>query len=279
LVDLACSVALLAAALSVAAAYARHVTRSGAVHYARIERAGGSPLLSKGMLETGYWALGPAARACVALGVSADAVSWWSLALAGAGGLSIALGHYGVGAVAGAASFVCDALDGMVARATGSASDAGEVLDAAIDRYAELLFLGGIVLHERGDALLVTLALAATAGSMMVSYSTAKAEALGVEPPRGAMRRQERAAYFVLGAALVPLAAAASARWSLPAWVGRLPLLGVLGLVAVVGNVSAVERLRTIAAAVRERDAQRQREPRLARPPSGIHAAADDRLR
>ena len=55
----------------------------------------------------------------------------------------------------------------------------------------------------------------------MVSYSTAKAEALGVEPPRGAMRRQERAVYFVLGAALVPIVAAAAHRWGLPAFVER----------------------------------------------------------
>jgi hypothetical protein len=94
------------------------------------------------------------------------------------------------------------------------------------------------------------------------------------------MRRQERAAYFTLGAALVPLATAASARWMLPAWVGSLPLFGALGLVAVVGNASAVERLRAIAAAVRDRDARRVLERRTgARSRSEIHAAADDRLR
>jgi phosphatidylglycerophosphate synthase len=279
LIDLVCSVGLLGAALSLAAAYGRHMTRSGVSRYPRIERAGGSRLLSKGLLETGYWAMGPAVRACVALGIPADAVSWWSLALAGAAAASIGLGHYGLGAVAAIASFACDALDGMVARATGTASLAGEVLDAAIDRYAELLFLGGIVLHERKDAIVVALALAATAGSIMVSYSTAKAEALDVTPPRGAMRRQERAAYFVLGAALVPLATAASSRWSLPPWVGHLPLLGALGLVAVVGNVSAIERLRAIAEAVRVREARPNREAGVARPSPGIHAAADDRLR
>jgi hypothetical protein len=37
------------------------------------------------------------------------------------------------------------------------------------------------------------IALGAIAGSFMVSYSTAKAEALSVEAPRGSMRRSERA--------------------------------------------------------------------------------------
>ena len=86
----------------------------------------------------------------------------------------------------------------------------------------------------------------------MVSYSTAKAEALGVPAPRGAMRRQERAVYLVVGVGLVPVAAAACARMGLPLGSRALPLLAVLGLVAVVGNVSAVRRLRAIAEAVRE---------------------------
>ena len=65
--------------------------------------------------------------------------------------------------------------------------------------------------------------------------------------PRGAMRRQERAVYLVVGVALVPIAAAVCARAGLPPWVARVPLFAVLALVAIVGNVSAVRRLRAIA--------------------------------
>jgi hypothetical protein len=89
----------------------------------------------------------------------------------------------------------------------------------------------------------------AAVGGMMVSYSTAKAEALGVEPPRGAMRRQERAAACVLGATLVPPVAFACHRWGLPGWVATAPLAACLGLVAVVGNWSACRRLRAVALA------------------------------
>jgi CDP-diacylglycerol--glycerol-3-phosphate 3-phosphatidyltransferase len=246
--DLACSVVLAAGCLIVAVAYAGRVSRAGAARHARVDRAGGSPLLGKGTMEMGYWAMRPAARACVALGVTADAVSWTSLALAAGAGGALALGHYGLGAVLSVVSSACDALDGMVARETGTASDAGEVLDAAVDRYAELLFFGGVVLDLRHDELAVALALAATAGAIMVSYSTAKAEALHVEVPRGSMRRQERAVYLAVGAALVPLARAAGDRLGLPAWSGNAPLLAVLALIAVVGNASAVRRLQALAA-------------------------------
>ncbi|HEX8796462.1 MAG TPA: CDP-alcohol phosphatidyltransferase family protein [Polyangiaceae bacterium] len=280
MIDLAASIGLIAGTLVVGVAYAGRVTRAGAARHARIERAGSSPLLGKGAMEMGYWAMAPVARFFIALGVTANAVSWLSLALAAAAGVSLALGHFGIGAMLSVLSSVCDAIDGYVARETGTASESGEVLDAAIDRYTEFFFLGGIAVHERHDALALLLTLAATAGAMMVSYSTAKAEALGVDPPRGAMRRQERAVYFVLGAGLVPVVAAAAARWGLPAFVDRWPLLAMLALVAVVGNVSAVRRLRAVAEAVRRPTPEPQRHDgeaeALAR---DAHAAAGDALR
>ena len=46
------------------------------------------------------------------------------------------------------------------------------------------------------EAVAVTVALVAIIGSFMVSYSTAKAEAMGVKPPRGSMRRAERSVYL-----------------------------------------------------------------------------------
>lgn len=280
MIDLACSIGLIAGTLVVGVAYAGRVTRAGAARHARIERAGSSPLLGKSAMEMGYWAMAPVARFFIALGFTANAVSWLSLALAGAAGVSLALGHFGIGAMLSVVSSVCDAIDGYVARETGTASESGEVLDAAVDRYAELFFLGGIAVHERHDALTLVLTLAATAGAIMVSYSSAKAEALRVEAPRGAMRRQERAVYFVLGAGLVPVVAAAAARWGLPSLVDRWPLLAMLALVALVGNVSAVRRLRAIAEAVRKPAPEPPRHEgeaeALAR---DAHAAAGDALR
>jgi CDP-diacylglycerol--glycerol-3-phosphate 3-phosphatidyltransferase len=279
-IDLAFSLALAMATLVIAVAYAGRVSRSGAARESRIERAGGSPLLGKAVMEMGYWAMRPVARACIAVGLSANAVSWLSLALAGVAGAALAAGAFGVAAVVSLASAACDALDGMIARDTGTASDSGEVLDAAVDRYAELFFFGGVVFHERFDPFAVVLALAATAGAIMVSYSTAKAEALAVPVPRGAMRRQERAVYLVLGVALVPITAAVCARAGLPLWIARVPLFAVLALVATVGNASAVRRLRAIAEAVRKPEplrSQTSNKPNaIARDP---HAAAGDAVR
>jgi phosphatidylglycerophosphate synthase len=291
-IDRAFSLVLLMATLIVALAYGRRVRRSGPARHSRIDRAGSSFLLGKGAMQMGYWAIRPVASACIALGIGANAVSCASLALGAAAGVALALGYLGVGAALGVVSSACDALDGMIARETGTASDAGEVLDATVDRYTELFFLGGIAFHERNSALAVGLALAATAGAVMVSYATAKAEALHVQAPRGAMRRQERAVYLVLGAALTPVATAAAAQWALPAWIDRLPLLAALALVAAVGNASAVRRLYAVAQAVRKPEGFGPNES--VRKPEGfatnesvrkpgllgdVHAAAGDTLR
>ena len=117
----------------------------------------------------------------------------------------------------------------------------------------------------------------------MVSYSTAKAEALGVPAPRGAMRRQERAVYLVVGVALVPDRGARCARATALPLVARARCRSspCSALVAIVGNVSAVRRLRAIAESVRQAAAaaspRRRTKPNaLARDP---HAAAGDALR
>ena len=115
----------------------------------------------------------------------------------------------------------------------------------------------------------------------MVSYSTAKAEALGVRRPA---RRDEAA-----GARRIPRRRRRArahrrgrvrARGRCPLWIARVPLFAVLALVAIVGNASAVRRLRAIAEAVRKP------EPLRAQPPNGAnalardpHAAAGDALR
>jgi CDP-diacylglycerol--glycerol-3-phosphate 3-phosphatidyltransferase len=279
-IDLACSLAIAVLAVTISLAYARRVSRFGAARHPRVEQAGSSFLLGQGAMQMGYWALGPVRRACIALGVSANAVSWTSLTLAAGSGVSLARGHLGVGAALSLLSSACDALDGMIARETGTASESGEVLDATVDRYAELLFLGGLAYWGRTSAVAIGLALAATAGAVMVSYSTAKAESLRVPAPRGAMRRQERAVYLVLGVALYPLAQVAVVRWGLRTELQVAPVLAALALVATVGNASAVRRLSAIARAVRAPSRVRASQPNAA---EGLgtdgHVTASDALR
>jgi CDP-diacylglycerol--glycerol-3-phosphate 3-phosphatidyltransferase len=109
-------------------------------------------------------------------------------------------------AVAGA----LDILDGAVARAAGQVSAFGAFLDSVLDRYSDLLVLGGVVLLflRRGQAVHLLGTLLALVGTVMVSYTRARAESVGVECRVGVMERGERLLTLVAGALLDWLAPA-----------------------------------------------------------------------
>ena len=70
-----------------------------------------------------------------------------------------------------------DIVDGAVAKATGKSSQRGAFLDSTLDRVAEVALFGGILLGGYSDPLLVLVALSL---SLLVSYTRAKGDALGV---------------------------------------------------------------------------------------------------
>ncbi|MGH7871065.1 MAG: CDP-alcohol phosphatidyltransferase family protein, partial [Candidatus Binatia bacterium] len=157
-------------------------------------------------------------------------------------------------AISATISGVLDSVDGMVARISGLASDAGELLDAAIDRYVEFFFLSGLIIYYRDIPVVQALALLALLGSFLVSYSTTKAEALQIDPPKGSMRRPERAVYLTLGASLSALSIPwFEARGTFAIPIGY-PMVAALGLVAILANLSSIKRFRFITSTLRRRE-------------------------
>jgi phosphatidylglycerophosphate synthase len=194
-------VALLTAAflgsLVVFAVRARLLGRAG---NARVEKLGGSVLLSRFVMEFGLWAFSPVIRAGVALRIHPDVFTWSSLLFHFLAAWLLAGGHFAVGGWALVLGSFCDAIDGAVARARGLSSDAGEVLDAAIDRWAEMAAFFGLAWYYRELWWGFLLAVAACAGAVMVSYSRAKAEGFGVDAKGGLMQRHERAVWLCVAA-------------------------------------------------------------------------------
>jgi phosphatidylglycerophosphate synthase len=197
--------------------------------------------------ELGRLLLGPLARALVSAGVTANMVTAASLALGVFGGLLLAFGQFWAATPFIALGSLGDALDGLVARAGGAASPGGALFDAAADRYQEMAVLGGVAVHFRAEIGPLTIALAALVGSFMVSYGSAKAEALQVAVPPGTMRRFERALCMFMGVALVPIVGRIVGNTAPARWIANAPVLLALALVAVIGNASAVLRLRIVA--------------------------------
>jgi len=188
------------------------------------------------------------ARLLVARGVTANAVTVGSLVLATAAGGCLAMGWFGWGALTGTVAALGDALDGAIARRSPrGASVAGALLDASADRYGEFLLLGGLAIHFRDHIAALALTLGAMVGSFMVSYGSAKAEAMRVPVPGGLMRRPERAMCLCAGIAVTATLSWLARRGDLPPWTARAPVFAALGLIAFVGNASAITRLRLVA--------------------------------
>ena len=103
--------------------------------------------------------LDQAARSLVRLGVSANAITSASIVLGAAGGGLLGFGQFGLASVVMVVASLGDAVDGMVARRSGSSTVAGALLDASGDRYQEFFFLGGLAVFFRGSvwALVLTL--------------------------------------------------------------------------------------------------------------------------
>ena len=245
--DSVMAVTALICCLILVISYSIRSLRFGKSDYERVEKQGSSSLLNKNVMNMAYWGLEPVGDLLIKLGLRPNTISWASLFFGVLAGLVLSVGHFGFGGVFAAISALLDSVDGMVARKTGVASDSGEVLDAAVDRYSEFFFISGLMIYYREMEVLLILCLAALLGSFMVSYSTAKAEALHISPPRGNMRRTERALYLTLGAILTPISIQMFEPLGLyPVHLGY-PMIFALGMIAVLSNISAVQRLAHIA--------------------------------
>ncbi len=207
----------------------------------------GSPLVPRVVSDALLTSLDGAAAWLVRAGVSANAVTVTSLVFAAVGGVSLALGCFALAAPAMALACLGDALDGLVARRSASTSVGGALLDAAVDRYGEFFFLGGLAVYFRESATPLVLCLLALCGSFMVSYASAKAEALHRPVPPGLMRRPERAICLCVGVALAAVLGQTGSLSGVPGWAVRAALVVAVGVLAVFANGSAVRRLRLLA--------------------------------
>jgi CDP-diacylglycerol--glycerol-3-phosphate 3-phosphatidyltransferase len=238
---------LFALVVLVGAAYAIRFAVRGAARSERVDSIGGTALVGQGLMRTTYWAIDPFVRGLVAVGITANGATWLALVFGLGAGVAIGFSWYGLACLLATVSTLLDILDGQIARFTNTGSNAGEVLDAAVDRYTEFAYLGGLAFALRDSAWQLGLVLAALLACFMVSYASAKAEAMQVKPPRGLMRRHERATYLISAAGFTAMLG--------PYFHDPVPhhvvMLAALAIVAVVGNGAAVLRLVRISRALR----------------------------
>ncbi|HYE90510.1 MAG TPA: CDP-alcohol phosphatidyltransferase family protein, partial [Terriglobales bacterium] len=201
-------------------------------------------MLSRYRQTTRTWS-DPIGRALFRLRLRPNHLTVMGLAVSLLAAAAFVAGHVRVGGLLVALAGLFDFFDGSLARASGQVTPFGAFLDSVIDRYSDLVVLLGIVVlfaqvpHMRG----AVAAMAALVGSLMVSYTKARAESIGVECNVGFMERPERMITLIAGALLGLLE----------------PALWVL---AVLANITAVHRiLFTRQCTVEKVPARRRRTP------------------
>jgi CDP-diacylglycerol---glycerol-3-phosphate 3-phosphatidyltransferase len=108
-----------------------------------------------------------------------------------------------LGGIAFIVGSLMDMLDGRYSRMSGKGTPFGAFLDSTLDRIEEGVVLAAVAAYfaDRGDELAVGATVLAVVGSYMVSYTRARAEALGVECKVGLATRPVRV--VILSAGLV----------------------------------------------------------------------------
>lgn len=174
--------------------------------------------------------LGPIARGLYAIGIRPDHITVLGLLLSVVAGALFMFGQFRYGALIAVLSGLCDMMDGQLAKVRGTASRFGAFLDSTLDRLADGAILLGLaafymgfrdlMFHPEGMTteslaratglaagvapgpapVVGILALLGLLGSLLVSYTRARAEGLGLDCNVGWFERPERLVLLIVAA-------------------------------------------------------------------------------
>lgn len=178
-------------------------------------------------------AFDPPARALTRAGVSPDAITVLGTVGVVAGAVIFAARGYLIAAtIVITLCALLDVLDGAMARARGSSTRYGALLDSTMDRVADGATFGALAwwLAIDGQHVIAAVCIFCLVGGQVVSYVKARAEGLGFTCDVGIAERMERLILVGIGALLTGF----GLRWGLGA---------VLWLLAVLTTITVVQRL------------------------------------
>jgi len=168
-------------------------------------------------------------------GISPNAVTFIGFLLTAISAVVLANGFFRWGAIVLLLASIFDMLDGALARATAQSTTFGAFLDSTLDRYSESVTFVALAYYYSGvvgSRVNIMLILVIIVGSLMVSYTRARAEALNVECKAGILQRPERVVLLIAGLLI---------GWLQP----------VLWIMAILTNISAVQRIYEVYANTR----------------------------
>jgi CDP-diacylglycerol--glycerol-3-phosphate 3-phosphatidyltransferase len=155
-----------------------------------------------------------------------DVLTFVGLVINGIAAVLLAAGRFRTAGVVIIVAALFDMVDGRVARETNQVTAFGGFIDSVVDRYSDLVLLMGLLVYYASINRFFYIVLTAVVmtGSVMVSYTRARAECIIPKCKAGFMERPERIVLFILGALFNRMAP-------------------VLWIIAVLANITVIHRM------------------------------------
>lgn len=185
--------------------------------------------LTNGFLK----AIEPLAKVLIRLGIHPHAITLTGLLVSLLAANFYRLGSFVYAGFLVILAGICDVLDGHLARETNKMSKYGALIDSTIDRYSEMFMFLGLAMyyHKNGSYLPLVIILAMT-GSILVSYTRARAEGLGIQCKVGIMQRQQRIIFLIVGTFLAAIP-----------HIGNLIMAITVWFIAIMTNFTVIQRI------------------------------------
>ena len=189
----------------------------------------GEFLLGSFLRDWFYWFIDPLRKFAILIGMGPLSFNLLGVLFGILSGVAFANGNLGLGGWAILLGGIADVLDGRIARSLGIADKRGAFLDSTLDRFAEVAVFCGLIYLFSDSQVGLLLSATGLGGSLLVSYTRARGESLGVTCKLGLMQRAERLLLIGFGGVLD---SSASMAWGSGTEFGLLmiPLLGLLSL-------------------------------------------------
>jgi len=191
----------------------------------------------KALQEPAYRIIDPMVRWLIRMKIHPNAISTVGFASTLVAGLLFHQDHVRTAGLLVLVGGIVDIFDGRVARESGLESKFGAFYDSTLDRMSEVVVFMGLaslyntIRADVDDVAMIYVILLALGGSLIVSYTRARAEGLGLDCKVGLMQRAERVVLLGLGSVIFGLA------------FNGLALDLIIILVAVLTNLTAIQRI------------------------------------
>ncbi len=199
-----------------------------------------SKFLSGHFKEWWVFTTDPIAKLFVRLGIRPSTLTLIGFLFSATAAILFAKGLFGYAGWVMIFGATFDIFDGRVARLTGTESRSGAFYDSVMDRFGEGVCFLGLAFYFHASWVLFFV-VAGLIGSMLVSYTRARGESVGIICKGGSMQRPERIVYLGVSSVFDPISSILLLNW----FTAPPPVLviGAIIIIAVMTNITAIHRM------------------------------------